>query len=117
MISHDRAQELISARMDVPLVQTRELVGSITAGQGVASAAGITILITDVATGETLTTQTFSDGTFYVSRLRPGSYRVTIAPAALAAIGAAAPQAVAFTIDGRSAEPLLELAPIRLEAR
>jgi hypothetical protein len=106
-----------AVRMDVPLVQTRELVGSISAGQGVATAAGITILITDTATGDTLTTMTFSDGTFYVSRLRPGSYRATIAPAALAAVGATPPPPVAFTIEGRSAEPLLELAPIRLEAR
>jgi hypothetical protein len=105
----------IARRVDIALVQTSELIGTVTADPEVATVAGISLDITHLDTGVVTSTVTFSDGLFYVSRLRPGRYRVTISPASLAAINAvAAPAAIEFAIPASGDEPVVELEEIRL---
>jgi hypothetical protein len=105
-------------RVDVPLVRTRELIGSVIAGDGVRTAAALTLTITNVATAEVTTTVTFSDGQFYVSRIAPGRYRLTVAPSSLDLVNAtAAPPVVEFTAQLIGGEPVIELPPILLESR
>jgi len=103
---------------DVPLIQTRELIGSITADPDVASTGGLTLLITNTATGDSISAITFSDGQFYVSRIRPGSYRLTVAPSSLAALDAdSSPTALEFTVPPAADDIVLELSPLHLRRR
>jgi len=105
----------IARRVDIALVQTSELIGTVTADPEVATVAGISLDITDLDTGVVTSTATFSDGLFYVSRLRPGRYRVIVSPASLDAINAvAAPAAIEFTIPPSGDEPVVELDAFRL---
>jgi hypothetical protein len=102
-------------RVDLALVRTRELLGSLTADPDVATVAGVSVLITDRDSGATLTAITFSDGQFYVSRLRPGRYRITVAEASLRALAAvAAPAHVDFTITATGDDVFVELPPLHL---
>jgi hypothetical protein len=112
-------------RVDIALVRTRELLGAVIAEDGIAAAGGVTLLIHRLAAGsdgETLpdaaSVLTFSDGQFYVSRLRPGSYRIEVAPSSLAALGARAhPAAIDFIVPATGDDPFIELPPIRLLPR
>ena len=101
-----------AVRLDVPLVQTRELAGAIQAGRGIVTTAGLTVLLT-ADDGRVVEATTFSDGSFYVSRLRPGTYTLTIAPSSLAALAAAAPAPLGFELAGEV--EMLELEPLVLE--
>jgi hypothetical protein len=103
-------------RVDVPLVQTRELLGSLTAGDRVATAGGVTLILTNLDSGDITTTLTFSDGQFYVSRIRPGRYSLTVAPSSLEVLGARArPERLEFTVPVVG-DLVVELPPILLEA-
>jgi hypothetical protein len=105
----------MATRLDIPLVQTRELIGTLTAAPEISTVAGISLDILDLDSGVSTTAVTFSDGLFYVSRMRPGRYRLSVSPASLDAIGAAAqPSSVDFTIPATGDELLVELPPIRL---
>ncbi|HEX2167093.1 MAG TPA: carboxypeptidase-like regulatory domain-containing protein [Longimicrobiales bacterium] len=102
-------------RVDIPLVRTSELVGTITAAPQVATVAGISLDITDLDSGAVTTAVTFSDGFYYVSRLRPGRYRIAVSPASLDALGArASPAFIDFTVDPAADELVVELPPIHL---
>lgn len=108
----------MARRVDIQLVNTSELIGTLTAAPDVSTVAGISLDITDVESGISLATVTFSDGMFYVSRVRPGRYRITVSPASLDAIGAAAlPAVTEFTITGSGDEMVVELPPIHLQRR
>src|SRR5690606_33043050 len=107
---------------DIRLVRTRELVGSITAAPDGPTVAGITIMIRALdperAGEDVVTTTTFSDGFFYISRLRPGRYRLEVSPASLNVLGAIAdPASMEFVIPDEGSEPLVELPPIRITRR
>jgi hypothetical protein len=105
----------VARRVDIALVQTREVVGSVIATQGVATAGGITLLITRLGSGETTSAVTFSDGQFYISRLRPGSYRLEVAPSSLQVLGARGqPADLNFTVHAGGHQIVVELPPIRL---
>jgi hypothetical protein len=103
-------------RVDIALVQTREVVGSVVALPGVATAGGVTVLITDVDNPDSrITGTTFSDGQFYISRVRPGRYTLTIAPSSLAALGATAdPDGIPFSVSAAHSDFVIELPPVRL---
>jgi hypothetical protein len=102
-------------RVNFPLVQTRELSGSLVPGANVPTAAGLTLEITGPA-GDTLRAVTFSDGGFYVSRLLPGRYTLRVAESSLRALHVrAAPASLPFEVPASGSEPLVELPPIRLE--
>jgi hypothetical protein len=112
-----RAAPNAARRIDIPLVQTRELIGSLTADDGGPTIAGISLIIHNLATADSTSTVTFSDGQFYVSRLRPGSYRIAVSPASLDAIRAdASPAFLDFELPV-SDDPLFELPPIHLQPR
>jgi hypothetical protein len=49
----------------------------------------VTLALVSRATGARQTMATFSDGEYYLSRVRPGDYDLSVDPAALAALGAA----------------------------
>lgn len=107
----------MARRQDVQLVRTRELIGTLTAAPGVATVAGLSLDIHNLDTGDVTRTVTFSDGLFYVSRVRPGRYRIDVAPASLDALNAAPPAPIEFVIPASGDEPVVELPPIRLEPR
>jgi hypothetical protein len=101
--------------IDVPLVRTRELVGSVTAETADIPVASLTIEITNLDSGAVTSTLTFSDGFFYVSRIRPGRYRLAISPASLRALGAvSAPPALEFSIPAAGQDLALDLPPLTL---
>jgi hypothetical protein len=108
----------VARRLDIALVQTSELIGTITAEPAVPTIAGVSLDITNLDTGDVTSTVTFSDGLFYVSRLRPGRYRIAVSHASLDAIGSnASPAARDFTISTTGDEPVIELEPIHLSRR
>lgn len=94
-------------RMDIALVRTVELVGRVVPTPGIPTVGGITVELHDEEAGTTSPVLTFSDGQFYVSRLRPGAYRVTLAASSLAALRARVePSEIRFTAG---AEEVLDL--------
>lgn len=104
--------------LDFPLVQTRELAGKIIAGAGVVAASGVTVELRNVATDERLSTLTFSDGEYYVSRVRPGTYEISVARSSLDALSARAePERVTVRVDTSNPSPLVEPPPITLVKR
>lgn len=85
--------------VDLPLVRTRELSGSVRIDGEIRGAGGLTIQIRTPDGQLAAETRTFSDGEFYLPRLRPGTYNARIAASSLAALGAtAAPDAIAFVV-------------------
>lgn len=102
-------------RVDFPLVHTRELAGSLVAGPGVATTGGVTLELREVVSGRKENVVTFSDGAFYVSRIRPGSYELRVAESSLRALRARAEPAVfRFTVPAAGEETLVEIPPVRL---
>ena len=102
-------------RFDIPLAQTREVAGRIVADSGIWTASGITVLFENVETGATTSTVTFSDGAFYVSRMKPGKYEMSVSPSALEALGARASIAkMPLDIPVHAGDELIELQPVRV---
>ncbi|MET0399331.1 MAG: hypothetical protein ABW277_21255 [Longimicrobiaceae bacterium] len=98
-----------------PLVRTRELTGVLLAGDDVPTVGGVTVEITALSTGAVQRVPTFSDGEYYVGRLRPGEYEVRVAPSSLQALGARAePAAVRFVVPSSGDEILVEAPPIQV---
>ena len=110
-----RATANMYNRADFALVRTRELAGQFTAGEGIPTVGGLTIQLTDTVTRRSVTAVTFSDGAFYVSRVRPGIYELLVAPSSLAALGAAAPGRTIIEVSGVGPDVLVEVPPIRLQ--
>lgn len=110
-----RANPHLYTVVDHPLVRTRELAGQLEAGPEVASSAGVTVEVVNVASNEVLRALTFSDGAFYLGRIRPGEYEIRVAESSLRALRAriaGAPPRV--TIAAAGADPLVEVPTIRL---
>lgn len=104
--------------VDFPLVRTRELAGEVVPDSAVATAGGVTLLLTSVDGGTSQKIVTFSDGTFYVSRVLPGRYRLTVSPSALEALGAeASPAALPVEVTFEAGDAVLSLPPLRLVRR
>ncbi|HEX8273814.1 MAG TPA: hypothetical protein VF615_14345 [Longimicrobiaceae bacterium] len=98
-----------------PLVRTRELAGLLLAGDDVPTVGGVTVEIRSLATGAVQRVPTFSDGEYYVGRLRPGEYEVRVAASSLQVLGARAePEAVRFTVPSSGDEVLVEAPPIQV---
>jgi hypothetical protein len=58
---------------------------------------------------------TFSDGTFYIGRIRPGQYQARVSESSLRALGArASPAVTTFTVPAAGTDPLVEIPAIRL---
>jgi hypothetical protein len=104
--------------VDFPLVRTRELAGQVEADSSVATAGGVTLLLTSAAGGAPQRIVTFSDGSFYVSRVLPGRYTLSVAASALDALGAVAePGIMPVEISLLADDPVLTLPVVRLRAR
>lgn len=105
-------------RVDFPLVRTRELAGEVRGDSSVATVGGVTLLLASTATGVTQRIVTFSDGTFYVSRVLPGRYTLSVAPSALEVLRADAdPAVMPVEISLLADDPVLTLPVLRLRAR
>ncbi|HEX6909276.1 MAG TPA: hypothetical protein VF142_02725, partial [Longimicrobium sp.] len=104
------------ARVDFPLVRTREVAGILVPAAGMAAPAGVTVEVVRRGTGEVVeTARTFSDGEFYFGRVLPGEYELRIAESSLRALGAAAEGApIRFTVSSAGDGFLVEIPPIRL---
>lgn len=104
------------ARVDFPLVRTREVAGILVPGAGVEPPAGVTVEIVRRGTGQVVeTARTFSDGEFYFGRVLPGEYELRIAESSLRALRAVAEGVpILFTVSPAGTEFLVEIPPIRL---
>lgn len=100
-------------RVDFALVRTREVIGRIATAASMPMAAGVSIELRETQTGALYQARTFSDGAFYVSRVRPGTYVLRVAASSLKALGAAeqAPRAVTVGADG---DDVVEIPPVVL---
>ncbi|HEX8671711.1 MAG TPA: hypothetical protein VF710_07470 [Longimicrobium sp.] len=102
-------------RVDLALAPTRELAGALVPGPGVATASGITVEILGADGAVSQRVLTFSDGSFYIGRIRPGQYQARVSESSLRALGArAAPATVTFTVPASGTDPLVEIPAIRL---
>lgn len=105
-------------RVDFPLVRTRELAGQVAADSAVATVGGVTLLLTSESGGVAQRLVTFSDGSFYLSRVLPGRYRLTVAQSALDALHAVAdPGIMAVDVAIVADDPVLTLPVLRLRRR
>ena len=102
-------------RVDIPLVRTRELSGRIIGGRGVWTVGGIGVVVRGVEGGLEIPALTFSDGEFYLSRMRPGTYELSVARPALEALRAHSdPASVRFTIPMAGSGAIVEVDSIVL---
>lgn len=104
------------ARVDFPLVRTREVAGMLVPAAGMDPPAGVAVEIVRRGTGQVVeTARTFSDGEFYFGRVLPGEYELRITESSLRALGAAAEGApIVFTVSPAGDQFLVEIPPIRL---
>lgn len=100
-------------RVDLALVRTREVLGRVIAGAGVRGAGGVSIEILDEDGTVVAQARTFSDGEYYIRRIRPGSYHVRVADTSLRALGGRAqPESVLLVVDGTTGQAAVETEPI-----
>lgn len=105
-------------RVDFPLVRTRELAGSVVADSSIATVGGVTLLLSDSAGSVVQRIVTYGDGSFYVSRVLPGRYLLTVTPSALDALQAvAAPAEMAVEVALLADDPVLTLPALQLRRR
>jgi hypothetical protein len=105
-------------RVDFPLVRTRELAGQLVADSTVATVGGVTLFLTPATGGAPQKIVTFSDGSFYLSRVRPGRYELTVSASALDVLHAdASPASQSLQMIVSADEPVFTTVPIRLHGR
>ena len=104
----------VFAAVDIPLVQTRELAGQLVPGREVPTVAGVTLEIASRETGDVQRVSTFSDGEFYVSRVRPGTYDIRVAESSLRALNAIADPNPLVLVVPASGDVLVQAPPITL---
>lgn len=101
--------------VDLALIRTREVEGRLVAGPGIRGVGGVSV---EILAGEgevAARARTFRDGEFYIRRLRPGAYRLRVAPASLQALGARAePRELPFVVPAQGSPALLQLPPLVL---
>ncbi|HEX2090985.1 MAG TPA: carboxypeptidase-like regulatory domain-containing protein [Longimicrobiaceae bacterium] len=108
----------VYSRVDFPLVRTRELAGVLVGGEEIPTVGGVTVEIVQRSTGEVQRIPTFSDGEYYITRLRPGEYEIRVASSSLQALGARAePESVRVDVPFSGDNPLVEAPPIQLLKR
>jgi hypothetical protein len=98
-----------------PLVHTREVMGRLLPDSGMAMPAGVSLELRDSTTGALYRTRTFGDGAFYISRMRPGRYRLAVSASSLAVLRAISPDVqVTVPMEGEEA---IEVPTIELRAQ
>ena len=85
-------------QVEFGLVRTREVTGSLVPGNGIPTTAGVGLELRDVDGGALHAARSFSDGAFYFSRVRPGRYRLTVAPSSATALGISSPPQVDLVV-------------------
>ena len=83
-------------------------------GPKLATTSGVGLELRDVEGGALYTARTFSDGAFYISRVRPGRYRLTLTPSSATALGITTPPQVDVIIAG-DADTVVEVPAITLQ--
>jgi hypothetical protein len=73
--------------VDIPFVQTVEVMGEVRQAPDGTPLAGVDVVLEPEDESPPYAARTFSDGAFYLMGVRPGVYRVTIAPATREAFG------------------------------
>lgn len=104
-------------RVDFPLAETREILGRVVmeSGHGLG---GVEVRLVSTETNQRHTARTFSDGTFYVSRLLPGEWVIEIAQPSLETLQVRSdPPRMRIRVQVQDSEPLLEVEPFILRAR
>jgi hypothetical protein len=91
-------------RIEFALVRTREIAGMLVPGARIATPAGVGLELRDAMSGVLHTARTFSDGAFYFSRVRPGTYRLTLAKSSAAALGITTPPQLDVTVAADAAD-------------
>jgi hypothetical protein len=103
--------------VELPLHQTREVVGRVEmGGREARPLAGVRVEVVDAAGAVVADQRTFSDGVFYIQRIPPGRYAVRVAPSSAEALGGTAPPPLPFEVTGGSDAPV-ELPPLVLMPR
>lgn len=97
-----------------PLVHTREVLGRFLGDSAMPPPAGVSLELRDATTGALYRTRTFGDGGFYISRMRPGTYVLTVTASSLAALGAAQP--TTQVVVPSTGDEAVEIAPVQLRA-
>ncbi|MEO8227037.1 MAG: carboxypeptidase-like regulatory domain-containing protein [Gemmatimonadota bacterium] len=71
--------------VDIPIVQGAVIEGRVVRplGTAVQGVGGVSLLLTDARTGLVQTMVTFTDGSYYMLGVRPGTYRLTVDPRVL----------------------------------
>jgi hypothetical protein len=67
--------------VDIPFVQTVEVMGEVRRAPDGTALGGVEVLLESDDDAPPYSARTFSDGAFYLMGVRPGVYRVTVAPA------------------------------------
>jgi hypothetical protein len=98
-----------------PLVHTREVMGRLVADSGMAMPAGVSLELRDSTTGALYRTRTFGDGAYYISRMRPGRYRLAVSASSLAVLRATSPDVLVMV--PAEGEEAIEVPPIELRAQ
>ncbi len=102
-------------RADLPLLRTREVVGRVEmGGKEPRPLGGVRVEIRDGEGKLVATPRTFSDGVFYVQRIPPGRYTVTVSSSSVEAVGGRSPPPLVLKVTGESDAPL-ELPVLRIE--
>jgi outer membrane usher protein FimD/PapC len=108
-------------RVDFALVRTRELIGRLQGERGLPMPAGVAVELRDATSGALYRTRTFSDGAYYIGRVRPGRYEIVVAASSVRALGAATPPGVQVVVsaDGEDVveAPVVVLRAARVEPR
>ena len=100
-------------RVDFALVRTREVIGRVATTGSMSAPSGVAVELRESRTGALYEARTFSDGAFYVSRVRPGRYLLTVVSSSLRALGAAdmGPREVVVGAEG---DDVVELPAVTL---
>lgn len=96
--------------VDIPVVPGGVIDGRVVRATGSVGVAGITLTLTQLATGRTRTIVTFSDGDFYAMGIKPGEYELRVDPATAARLGIANLPLrfeMASTVDGAAVSGLV----------
>lgn len=103
--------------VELPLVGTREVVGSVIGAPGIPTTGGIGFTLTNVATGQVFRGMTMSDGAIYVSQVPVGTYSLEFSAAALETLQGRVPGApLVVQIVGEDPDAfVVDLPPILLE--
>jgi hypothetical protein len=106
----------VFSTVDIPLVQTRELAGRLVPGRDIPTVGGVTLELVNRETGATTRTVTFSDGEYYLSRVRPGTYEIRVAESSLRALNARAePSPAVIVVPPGGESVLVEASVITLQ--